>query len=114
MQYAVLARDDLRRDGNSYDFEGYQHGEIDTSFIWVDLPPGDGPRLHKHAYGEILIIQEGCGRYTVGAATLEARAGQSVLIPPDAPHKFVNSGEEPLRQIDIHLSKRIRTEWLED
>ncbi len=114
MQYAVLTRDDLQRDGNSYDFEGYQHGEIDTSFIWVDLAPGDGPQLHKHAYGEILIILEGSGRYTVGGATLDARAGQIVLVPPDAPHKFFNVGEGPLRQIDIHLSKRILTEWLED
>jgi len=27
---------------------------------------------------------------------------------------FINSGEGKLRQVDIHLSKRFITEWLED
>ena len=80
----------------------------------VDLSPGDGPRLLEHVYGEILIIQQGCGRYTVGGMTLDASAGQIVLIPPDAAHKFFTAAEEPLRQIDIHLSRRILTECLED
>ncbi len=116
MNYTILSRDELQRDGSNYEFEGYLHGDTNTnvSFIWVDLPPGGGPRLHKHSYEEIIIIQEGRGTFTVGSTTLEAKAGQVVIIPPDSPHKFFNSGEGPLRQIDIHLSKQISTQWLED
>jgi mannose-6-phosphate isomerase-like protein (cupin superfamily) len=40
--------------------------------------------------------------------------GQIIVVPPETPHKFVNIGEGPLRQIDIHASKRFITEWLED
>jgi mannose-6-phosphate isomerase-like protein (cupin superfamily) len=40
-------------------------------------------------------------------------AGEIVVIPPDTPHRFVNSGDGPLRQVDIHLSSRFVTEWLE-
>jgi mannose-6-phosphate isomerase-like protein (cupin superfamily) len=50
----------------------------------------------------------------VGTTTLEARARQIIIVPADTPHKFVNSGEGKLRQVDIHLSKRFITEWLED
>ena len=114
MSYIILNRDELQRDGNTYEFEGYQHGDTNISFIWVDLSPGDGPRLHKHAYKEIFVIQEGAATFTVGSMVLEAKAGQIVIVPAGLPHKFINSGEGPLRQIDIHLSKQIITEWLED
>jgi len=114
MNYTILNRDELQRDGNTYEFEGYRYGDTNLSFIWVDMPPGDGPRLHKHAYEEIIIIQEGRGTFTVGSTTLEAQAGQIVIIPPGSPHKFFNSGKGPLRQIDLHLSQQIITVWLED
>jgi mannose-6-phosphate isomerase-like protein (cupin superfamily) len=43
----------------------------------------------------------------------EAQAGQIIIAPVDTPHKFVNGGERPLKQVDIHVSKRFITEWLE-
>jgi mannose-6-phosphate isomerase-like protein (cupin superfamily) len=116
MNFTVLNRTELPRDGdsNTVEFEGYRFGEATLSFIWIDMQPGEGPRLHKHPYEEIFIIQEGRATYTVGSTTLDAQAGQVIVVPPDTPHKFVNSGEGPLRQIDIHASKRFITEWLED
>ncbi len=62
----------------------------------------------------IFIIQQGRPLFTVGAETLEGQPGQIIVVPPDTPHKFVNIGDGPLRQIDIHASKRFITEWLED
>jgi mannose-6-phosphate isomerase-like protein (cupin superfamily) len=40
--------------------------------------------------------------------------GQIVVAPAGIPHKFINSGAGPLRQIDIHANDRFVTEWLED
>lgn len=114
MNATVLSRDDLEHDANSYQFQGYLHDATHISFLWVEMPPGDGPRLHKHPYEEVFIILEGRVTFTVGTATLEAAGGQVVIAPPDTPHKFVNSGLGPLRQIDIHTSPRFITEWLED
>jgi mannose-6-phosphate isomerase-like protein (cupin superfamily) len=112
----VLNRDDLRPDAASRtaEFEGYQHADTNVSFIWVDVPPGDGPRLHKHPYEEVFIILEGKATFTVGAVTVEAMPGMILVAPPNTPHKFTNTGEGPLRQIDIHASPRFITEWLED
>jgi mannose-6-phosphate isomerase-like protein (cupin superfamily) len=62
----------------------------------------------------IFIVQEGRPLFTVGAETLDGQPGQIIVVPPETPHKFVNIGEGPLRQIDIHASKRFITEWLED
>ena len=114
MNYTIVNRDELQRDGNTYEFEGYQYGDTNLSFIWVDMPPGGGVRLHKHSYQEIFIIQEGSVTFTVGSTTLQGRAGQIVIVPAGLPHKFINSGEGPLRQIDIHQSPHIVTQWLED
>lgn len=114
MKATVLNKDDLARDGNTREFQGYLHGDAGLSFLWVDLLPGGGPRLHKHPYEEVFIILEGHATFTVGSMTLDATAGQIIIAPSDTPHKFINSGEEPLRQIDIHASKRFITEWLED
>ena len=113
MSYTILQREDLPYDGNTYEFQGIHHA-TDVSFIWVDMPPGSRIRLHKHPYEEIFIIQEGLATFTVGSATLEARAGQIILVPAEIPHQFMNLSEQLLKQIDIHVSPQFITDWLED
>ncbi len=99
VSYTILSRDTLPRDGNTYEFEGLQYQDTEVSFMWVDLPPRDAIKLHKHPYKEIFIIHEGTACYTVGSETLEAHAGQIVIVPADIPHKFMNSGEQQLSHI---------------
>jgi mannose-6-phosphate isomerase-like protein (cupin superfamily) len=50
--------------------------------------------------------------FVLGDEEIEAGAGEIVVIPSGVPHRFVNSGDGPLRQIDIHVSPRFSTEWL--
>jgi mannose-6-phosphate isomerase-like protein (cupin superfamily) len=114
VDYKILNRDELPYDGNTYEFQGIQHQDTNVSFIWVDMPPGGAIRLHKHPYEEIFIIQEGLATFTVGSATLEARAGQVIIVPADVPHKFTNLSDKQLKQIDIHVNKQFITHWLED
>jgi mannose-6-phosphate isomerase-like protein (cupin superfamily) len=114
MAFTILRLDELQHDGKTYDFEGQRYDNTDVSFIWVDLPPGDGVRLHKHAYKEIFIILEGSATYTVDSTTQVVEAEHIIIVPADTPHKFVNSGGTRLKQIDIHVSKHILTQWLED
>jgi mannose-6-phosphate isomerase-like protein (cupin superfamily) len=113
VRYTILEREDLPYDGNTYEFQGI-HQDTNVSFIWVDMLPGAAIRLHKHPYEEIFIIQEGLATFTVGSDTLEARAGQIVVVPAEVPHKFMNRTNGQLKQIDIHVSKQFLTDWLED
>ena len=113
LNYTILNRDELPRDGNTYEFEGFQHHNTDVSFIWVDMLPGGTVRLHKHPYKEIFIIKEGVSTFTVDSTTLEAYAGQIIIVPKDVPHKFMNLSDKRLKQIDIHVSKQFVTHWLE-
>src|SRR6476646_4549054 len=84
------------------DFEGYRFGEAGASFIWVEAEPGGGPKLHRHPYAEVFVVLEGRARYTVGAETVEAGAGQILIVPAGTPDRFVNIGPGRLEQIDIH------------
>ena len=101
----VISKRDLP---NGNRFEGYRYGDVDTSFFLVDTPPGTGPVLHTHPYEKIFVTLEGEATYTVGDAKIEVSAGQIVVAPAGVPHKFVNSGSGPLRQVDIHPSERIQ------
>src|SRR5712691_9772420 len=103
MNYIVVNKDELQNSENTSELEGYRHGDTDISFILVDMQPGEGVRLHQHPYQEIFIIQEGVATYRVGTTTLQARAGQIIIAEANTPHKFVNSAEGRLRQVDIHL-----------
>jgi mannose-6-phosphate isomerase-like protein (cupin superfamily) len=85
-------------------FQGGEHGGVPISFFWVHASPGKGPRLHKHPYEEIFVILEGHATFTVGDHTIEVDGGQMLIGPASVPHKFVNSGEGMLRQINIHPS----------
>jgi mannose-6-phosphate isomerase-like protein (cupin superfamily) len=107
--YLVVERDQLP----DSELQGYLFGGAHVCLIFVDMEPGEGPRLHRHAYEEIFIVLEGQAKFTVGSDTIEARAGQVLIVQPGVPHKFVNSGSGRLRQIDIHASDRFVTEWLE-
>src|SRR5437588_4659994 len=109
----IISREQLRH-GDSYLFQGGEHGGIPISFFWVQTAPGKGPSLHKHLYEEIFVVLEGHATFTVGDHTLEVDGGHVVIGPANTPHKFKNSGQELHHMVTIHPSKEVITEWLED
>ena len=109
----IVNQADLPHSETAFEFEGQHFGDTNVSFIVIDAPPGSGPKLHKHPYEEVFVVQEGSVTFTVGHDTIEATGGQILVVPAGIPHKFVSSGAGRLRQIDIHVSRRFITEWLE-
>ena len=91
--------------GMSYEFHGDKHDAPISAYI-VKAKPGQGPPLHTHPYVEIAFTLEGSATITVGNETREMNAGGIVVIPANTPHRFVNTGDATLRQIDIHASPR--------
>jgi quercetin dioxygenase-like cupin family protein len=91
--------------GMSYEFVGEKEGAPFSAYI-VNAKPGQGPPLHTHPYVEVAFTLEGCATITVGNETREVKTGGIVVIPANTPHRFVNSGDTILRQIDIHGSPR--------
>jgi mannose-6-phosphate isomerase-like protein (cupin superfamily) len=104
----IVSKDELPFGTIAHKFEGHRYGDVDVSFFLVDSPPGGGAVLHTHPYEEIFVTLEGNASFTVGDETIEVSAGQIVVAPAGVPHKFVNSGSGPLRQVDIHPRGRIQ------
>jgi len=109
----LLNREDLPWSAIAHELVGAEH-ELGITILFVDAPPGRGPRLHRHPYDELFIVQDGEATFTVAGEQLHARAGDILIARANQPHAFVNSGNEPLRQIDIHLSAAFSTEWLDE
>lgn len=112
MEIQVLKQHQLPLSNISRDLVGADHGGVGVCIIFVDAPPGAGPRLHKHPYEEVFIPLEGAATFVAGGEELQAGAGDIVIVPADTPHTFTNTGEGRLRQIDIHVSASFRTDWL--
>ena len=110
---SVLKRDDLPWSSIAHELVGADHG-LEITVLFVEAPAGRGPRLHRHPYDELFIVQDGEATFTLDGEQLQARAGDIVIARANQPHAFVNSGTEPLRQIDIHLSATFSTEWLHE
>ncbi len=91
--------------GMSHQFVGETEGAPFSAYI-VKARPGQGPPLHKHPYVEVAFTVEGCATITLGNEEREVSAGAIVVIPANTPHRFVNSGDTLLRQIDIHASPK--------
>ncbi len=94
-------------------YKGSEHGPASISIIFSDSEPGEGPKLHKHPYDETWIVQEGRVQMWIGDETIEAKAGDIGVAPPDTPHKFKNIGDGVAKLICIHSSPTAIGEWLE-
>jgi mannose-6-phosphate isomerase-like protein (cupin superfamily) len=95
------------------ELQGINFGGAGVCLIFVDMEPGDGPRLHRHPYEEVFLVLGGRSLFVIGSETVEAKAGQIVIVRPRVAHKFTNVGTGRLQQIDIHVSPEFVTEWLE-
>jgi quercetin dioxygenase-like cupin family protein len=109
----VIREDELPPSNIARELIGDDHA-AGVSVILVDAPPGRGPSLHRHPYEEIFIVQEGEATFRLEDSERVVRAGEIVIVPAGEWHGFVNSGDGPLRQVDIHVSPRFVTEWLQD
>ena len=108
----VISREQLF-DGVDHLFRGKEYGGVPVSFFWMRSPPGGGPRLHKHLYPEVFVVEEGIATFTLGDKVTPVEGGHVVVVPSGTPHKFVNSGEVILRLIAIHCHEEPVGQYLE-
>ncbi|GHO64051.1 cupin [Ktedonobacter sp. SOSP1-52] len=103
----------MRINETAFRFQGGEYGRVAGSFFWVFTHPGRGSQLHRHPYQEIFVLQEGLATFIIGETTLEVTAGNVVVVPANTPHKFTNTGTEPLQMISFHPSSQVLQEVLE-
>jgi quercetin dioxygenase-like cupin family protein len=76
-------------------------GGKDTAgkFCLIDMhiPPGGGPALHRHDFEETFILLEGQALVTFRGEKHIVKAGESLHVPANAPHRFENVSGENVR-----------------
>lgn len=118
MRTKHIAHDDLPRwpgkvtdDGGDLRFvEGVDHG-LPLSVMHSQVAPGSGPRRHRHPHAEVFVLHDGESELEIDGERVVARAGDVVIIPPNAWHVFRNTGGVTLRQTAVHAAERVVTEW---
>jgi mannose-6-phosphate isomerase-like protein (cupin superfamily) len=108
----VLELDDLEHTEHAHEFVGAEHGDVPFSVILVHSRRGVGPRLHRHPYAEVFIVESGEATFQLGDETVVVPGGHIVVGPPNVPHGFTNTGSGQLRLIAIHGAGEFTTEWL--
>jgi quercetin dioxygenase-like cupin family protein len=108
-----IRQEDLPLRGSSYNFVGADQGDVGISVFLFEGKSGSGPGPHRHPYDEIQFIREGRGRYRVNDEEFEAGAGDILIIKAGEVHSFKAIGDQPLVQLDVHVSPRFIQENLE-
>lgn len=72
-------------------------------FCLIDMhvPPGGGPPPHRHDFEETFIVLEGELEATFRGNQMVVRAGETINIPANAPHRFRNSSTKDVRMLCI-------------
>lgn len=82
---------------------------LTTSVMRSQVPPGSGPRPHRHPHAEVFVVDDGHGRFDVDGVSVHAEAGDMIIVPTDAVHSFTNTGASMLRLTAIHENARAVT-----
>jgi quercetin dioxygenase-like cupin family protein len=65
------------------------------------IPPGGGPPPHRHDFEESFTILDGEIEATFRGQKSAVRVGETVNIPANAPHSFVNSSGKTVKLLCI-------------
>ena len=107
-----IRKEELPFKGSSHQFVGADRGDTQVSVFLFNGKPGSGPGPHRHPYDEIQFIQSGRGRWVVNGVEFDGGAGDIFVIKAGEIHSFTAVGDEPLVQLDVHLSPRFIQENL--
>ena len=66
---SIVAFDDLDHTEHAHEFVGAEHGDVPFSIILVHSEPGVGPKLHRHPYPEVFVVESGQATFRIGDAT---------------------------------------------
>ena len=108
----ILTFDELENANGNVEFEGADHGGAGVSFFVIDFERGRGPSLHTHDYPRSRSRSR-AGRPSRPGGRRWRCGRERRVVPAGEPHGFKSSGDAPLRQVNIHVSPRMISRWLD-
>jgi hypothetical protein len=81
---SIIGLDELDHGEHSHEFVGAEHHDVPFSIILIHSRPGVGPKLHRHPYAEVFVVESGQATFRIGDETLVVEGGHVVVSPPGA------------------------------
>ena len=79
---------------------------LQTAVMYLDPGEESGPLGNEHAHSEqVLLVFEGAVEAEIGGETFHMMAGDSAIVPKDAPHRFVNRAQERAITFNVYSPK---------
>lgn len=83
------------RDVVRHTFVGADGGTAAFQLRYFEIAPGGFSSLEKHHHVHAIITLRGTGDVIVGREVFSVAPFDIVYVPPDTPHQFVNTGNQP-------------------
>jgi quercetin dioxygenase-like cupin family protein len=84
---------------NHRTFAGPEHGMKNLEVWGQVIEAGAGTPVHCHSCEEAIVVLEGSGTLTIDGEETTFGANSTLIIPADAVHKIVNSGDTKMVMI---------------
>jgi len=88
-----------------------EHGLTKLAVWSQSLDPQGATPPHRHDCEEVILVTEGEGTLAIDGQEKPFRAGDTIIVPPNAPHQLINTGSGPLRTLGIFSVGRVRVEF---
>ena len=85
------------------------HVSEQAQFEHLVLEPGQEQKKQVAYTNVYLYVLEGKGVLKAGSETIDLSADMLVEIPPETPHRLVNSGDTRLRLLNIKAPRAAKT-----
>jgi quercetin dioxygenase-like cupin family protein len=90
--------------------------------VWrQSMAPGGATPPHRHDCEEVVVVTAGSGELHIAGKVIAFGPDSTLIIPPDAPHRIVNTGADTLvtlavfsvSPVEVHLpdGERIALPW---
>jgi len=80
---------------------GEPDGAPNFVMMLLELGPGGHTPGHHHPWEETIFIKSGSGELETCGDVEKIETGTVLFFKPDEPHKFVNTGSEPLELLCV-------------
>ncbi len=77
---------------------------VQTATMVLEAGEASGPKCNEHPRSaQILYLASGELQAEIGERTFRIRAGESAIVPREAPHRFTNRASEPALTFNVYV-----------
>jgi len=81
---SIVPFGELEPTEHSHEFVGAEHEDVPFSVILVHSRPGVGPKVHRHPYPEVFIVESGQATFQIGDASFVVEGDETDEIAASA------------------------------